>query len=99
MTAASKRCREGSAYCQITNPAYVGDGNGQWKLVPFDLAAFQETVPIGASGVFFLIDVTDQPVYEYIIEKGAGRRQGVAPLHSRQGFLFGGMRPVRHQRS
>jgi hypothetical protein len=79
----------GSAYIQITNPAYVGDGSGQGKLVPFDLAAFQETVPIGTSGVFFLIDITDQPVYEYVIDKGAGRPGGSSLLGTHvQGFVL-----------
>ncbi|MEX0983790.1 MAG: hypothetical protein WD096_01940 [Actinomycetota bacterium] len=80
---------DGIVHLQVTHPAYVGDGPGGEGLVPFDHAAFEATVPIGTSGVFFLEDITDRPVYEFVIDEGAGRPAGAALCATPvQGFLL-----------
>jgi hypothetical protein len=65
------------------------EGGGATE-VPFDHAAFADTVPVGARGIFFLSDRTNEPIMDHIRDEGAGRPPG-APLTqaSMQGFLLG----------
>lgn len=85
---------EGSVYVEVDHPALIGtgkaeseEGGGGW--VPFDLASFAKSVPIGVPGAFFLIDVTDRTMSGWVIDTGAGRPEGARILMTHiQGFLL-----------
>jgi hypothetical protein len=85
---------DGSIFIEVDHPSMVGAGSaegteGGSRFVPFDTAAFNDSVPIGLRGVFFLEDITDEPMWETVIDGGAGRPAG-APLLATyvQGFLI-----------
>lgn len=87
---------DGAVFVQIEHPAMIGtgdgatgEGGGGW--VSFDLSAFAATVPVGVSGAFFLTDVTREPLWDTVIDEGAGRPSGAPLLAAQvQGFLLEG---------
>lgn len=64
---------EGSVYIEVQHPAFVG-GEAE-PLAEYDREAFARTVP-RSNGVFFLDDTTDEPLWEFIFDEGAGRPEG-----------------------
>lgn len=78
---------DGSVYIEVPHPAFVAESE-EGPRVPFDHAAFSETVP-KAYGIFFLEDRTKEPYWDTVLDEGAGRPAG-APLTAAyvQGFLI-----------
>lgn len=78
----------GYVYVEIAHPAFVGTGSEDGMVVSFDQRAFAESVPM-VETLLFLDDRTEEPYWETVVDKGAGRPAGTritTPME--QGFLF-----------
>ncbi|MEX0864495.1 MAG: hypothetical protein WD269_06415 [Acidimicrobiia bacterium] len=92
---------ENRVYMEVAHPAFYLEMDSDQDLPtdslgepvtpplePYDTAAFAATVP-RMEGVFFLDDITSEPYWETVIDKGAGRPSGV-PLTAAyvEGFIL-----------